>query len=38
MKHVGYTREKTVEPGSLGTVEADVAKLQEQINALRRKK
>lgn len=38
MKHVGYTREKTVEPQPLGTVEADAAKLQEQIDALRRKK
>lgn len=38
MKHVGYTREKKVEPGPLGTAEADAAKLQEQIDALRRKK
>lgn len=38
MKHVGYTREKTVEPQPLGTAEADAAKLQEQIDALRRKK
>jgi lysophospholipase L1-like esterase len=38
MKHIGYTREKTVEPQPLGTAEADVAKLQEQIDALRRKK
>jgi len=37
MKHVGYTREKTVEPQPLGTTDAD-AKLQEQIDALRRKK
>ena len=38
MKHVGYTREKTVEPAPLGTAEADAAKLQEQIDTLRRKK
>lgn len=37
MKHIGYTREKTVAPEPLGTVEADVAKLQEKIDALRRK-
>jgi lysophospholipase L1-like esterase len=37
MKHIGYTREKTVEPQPLGAVEADAAKLQEQIDALRRK-
>ena len=30
MKHVGYTRETTVEP--------DAAKVQEKIDALRRKK
>jgi lysophospholipase L1-like esterase len=38
MKHIGYTREKTVAPEPLGTVEADAAKLQERIDALRRKK
>jgi lysophospholipase L1-like esterase len=38
MKHVGYTREKTVKPEPLGTVEADAAKVQEKIDALRRKK
>jgi lysophospholipase L1-like esterase len=37
MRHVGYTREKTVKPGPLGTAEADAAKLQEKIDALRRK-
>lgn len=37
MKHIGYTREKTVLPEPLGNVEADIAKLQEQIDALRRK-
>jgi GDSL-like Lipase/Acylhydrolase family len=37
MKHIGYTREKTVAPGALGTVEADAAKLQEKIDTLRRK-
>jgi lysophospholipase L1-like esterase len=38
MRHVGYTREKTVKPEPLGTAEADAAKLQEKIDALRRKK
>lgn len=38
MKHVGYTREKTFEPQPLGTTEADAAKIQEKIDALRRKK
>jgi hypothetical protein len=37
MKHIGYTREKTVQPGPLGTAEDDTAKLQQQIDALRRK-
>lgn len=37
MRHVGYTREKTVKPEPLGTAEADAAKLQEKIDALRRK-
>jgi lysophospholipase L1-like esterase len=37
MKHIGYTREKTVRPEPLGTVEADAAKVQEKIDALRRK-
>jgi lysophospholipase L1-like esterase len=37
MKHVGYTREKTVPPEPLGTAETDAAKLQEKIDALRRK-
>lgn len=37
MKHIGYTREKTVKPEPLGTAEADVARLQEKIDALRRK-
>lgn len=37
MKHIGYTREKTVKPEPLGTAEADAAKLQEQIDAIRRK-
>jgi hypothetical protein len=36
MKHIGYTRETTVAPQPLGTVEADAAKLQEKIGALRR--
>ena len=38
MKHIGYTREKTVEPGPLGTTESDAAQLQEKIDALRRTK
>jgi lysophospholipase L1-like esterase len=38
MKHTGYTREKTVKPEPLGTAEMDAAKLQEKIDALRRKK
>jgi len=38
MKHIGYTREAKVEPQPLGTVEADVAKIQEKIDALRRPK
>jgi len=37
MKHTGYTREKTVSPGPLGTVEADAARIQEKIDALRNK-
>ena len=36
MKHIGYTREAVVAPQSLGTVEADAAKIQQKINALRR--
>lgn len=36
MKHVGYTREAVVAPQPLGTVEADAAKTQEKIDALRR--
>ncbi len=36
MKHIGYTREKTVPPGSLGTVESEAARVQEKIDALRR--
>jgi lysophospholipase L1-like esterase len=38
MRHVGYTREKTVEPEPLGTAEADAAKVQQKIDAIRRKK
>ena len=38
MKHVGYTREKTFPPQPLGTAEEDAAKVQEKIDALRRKK
>lgn len=38
MQHIGYTREKVVEPRPLGTADEDAAKLQEKIDALRRKK
>lgn len=38
MKHIGYTREKTFEPQPLGTTEADAAKIQAEIDLLRRKK
>lgn len=38
MKHVGYTRETTVEPQPLGSAEEDAAKVQEKIDALRRAK
>lgn len=37
MRHVGYTREKTVQPEPLGTAEADAAKVQGAIDALRRR-
>jgi len=37
MRHVGDTREKTVPPAPLGTAEADAARLQEKIDALRRR-
>jgi lysophospholipase L1-like esterase len=36
MKHIGYTREATVAPQPLGTVEADTASIQKKIDALRR--
>ncbi len=35
MQHIGYTRGKTVAPQPLGTAEADAAKMQEKIDALR---
>src|SRR5262245_7427869 len=38
MKHIGYTREKSVRPEPLGSAESDAAKLQEKIDALRRRK
>ena len=38
MKHIGYTRERTIKPEPLGTVEADGAKIQEKIDARRRAK
>jgi hypothetical protein len=37
MRHVGYTRERTVRPEPLGTAEADAAALQQRIDALRRR-
>jgi lysophospholipase L1-like esterase len=37
MNHIGYTREKTVAPQPLGNVETEAAKLQEKIDALRRR-
>jgi lysophospholipase L1-like esterase len=37
MRHIGYTRERTVPPGPLGTAEAGAAALQERIDALRRR-
>jgi len=37
MRHVGYTREAAVKPEPLGTAEADAAKVQEKIDALRRR-
>ena len=37
MNHIGYTREKKVDPQPLGTTEEDAAKIQEKIDALRRK-
>jgi lysophospholipase L1-like esterase len=37
MKHIGYTREKTVKPEPLGTTEVDAAKLQEKIDVQRKK-
>lgn len=38
VRNGGYTREKAVKPEPLGTAEADAAKVQEKIDALRRKK
>ena len=38
MNHVGYTREKAVLPQPLGTAQTEAAKLQEQIDILRRPK
>ena len=37
MKHVGYTREKTVTPQPLDDAEQKVANLQSEIDTLRRK-
>jgi lysophospholipase L1-like esterase len=38
MGHIGYTRERKVEPQPLGDTEEQVAKLQQQIDALRRQR
>ena len=38
MSHVGYTREKTVAPQPLGNTETEASRLQEMIDAVRRKK
>lgn len=38
MAYIGYTREKTVSPQPLANTEANAAKLQEKIDALRRQK
>lgn len=35
MQYIGYTREKTVTPKALGNTEEEVAKMREQIDALR---
>jgi lysophospholipase L1-like esterase len=36
MKHIGYTREAVVPPQPLGSVEQDAAKIQQEIDSLRR--
>ncbi len=38
MQHIGYTREKTVEPQALGDTETEAAKMREKIDAFRRPK
>ncbi len=38
MKHIGYNREKLVKPQSLGGTEVEAAKMQTEIDKLRRKK
>jgi len=38
MNHVGYTREKTVEPQPLGAAESEFAKIREQIDVLKQAK
>lgn len=35
MKHIGYTREKTVKPQPLGTAEVEATKVQKKIDAVR---
>lgn len=37
MKHIGYTREKTVAPQPFGDAEQQAAQIQEKINVLKRK-
>jgi lysophospholipase L1-like esterase len=37
MEHVGYTREKTVEPQPLGDSEAEIGRIQAKIDEIRRK-
>lgn len=38
MQHIGYTRERTVEPQPLGETEVEAAKIREKIDTLRREK
>lgn len=38
MQHIGYTREKTVEPQPLGDTEEKAAKLREKIDALKKER
>jgi hypothetical protein len=38
MKYIGFTREKVMVPQPLGSAEEDAAKLQAEIDAIRRQK